>query len=70
MDASGAMIAGVSGLLLGLGYSLLNDDDGEKKGDKFVRSVCRKTVGGGVLTLGLYLFSPNWIRQIWNGRLK
>ena len=71
LSITGATIAGLSGLLLGLGYSLLNDEEGvEKKGGNFGRTVARKTLGGGVMTLGLYLFSPNWIRQIWNGRLQ
>ena len=54
----GAMVAGTAGAMLGLGNSLLSADDNAENG----RYIARRSAGGAVFCLGLYLFSPKWLR--------
>jgi hypothetical protein len=58
LSSEGAVVAFLSGAMLGCGYSLLNND-------KKVRDVIRRTIGGAVMTAGLYLWSPAGVRRLW-----
>ena len=58
MSLVDATCAAFTGAVLGGGWSLLRDDDSVSK-------VQRKTLGGALVVLGLYLGSPAGLRRAW-----
>ena len=48
-----------------LGYAFVKDVDLESEHSKIMKAVGMRATGGGCLTLGLFLFSPAWLRQFW-----
>ena len=58
ISAHGAMVAALSGSMLGMGYALLHND-------KDVKDVIRRTVGGAFCMAGLYLWAPSALRRAW-----
>jgi hypothetical protein len=58
MSLAGATCAAFTGAVLGGGWSLLRDDDSVSK-------VQRKTLGGALVVLGLYLGRPAGLRRAW-----
>lgn len=47
-----------------IGYGLLTESVDDQV-DKLMKKICWRGFGGGVFTLGLYLWSPIWIRALW-----
>ena len=54
----GAMLAALSGSLLGCGYALLSNDTR-------VSDVVRRSVGGAVFMAGAYMWAPASLRRAW-----
>ena len=44
--------------MLGCGYALLNNESNAK-------GVVRQTLGGAIMTAGLYLWAPSGLRRLW-----
>ena len=66
----GALVAGVAGFTMGAGYSLLKDEapvgnNNNNNNDKNNQLVLRRATGGALLVLGLYLWSPSFLRDFW-----
>lgn len=53
----GVLVAFASGACAGLGYALLADDN--------ARRVLKRSFGGGLLVVSLYVFSPAGLRKVW-----
>ena len=60
LSAAGALTAFGSGIMLGFGWALLNNDRFQDAKD-----VARTTVGGGFFVAGLYVWAPAGIRRVW-----
>ena len=60
MSLAGATCAAFTGAVLGGGWSLLRDDD-----SVHMSKVQRKTLGGALVVLGLYLGRPAGLRRAW-----
>ena len=57
---AGALTAFGSGIMLGFGWALLNNDRFQDAKD-----VARTTIGGGFFVAGLYVWAPAGIRRVW-----
>ena len=60
LSATGALTAFGSGITLGFGWALLNNDRFQDAKD-----VARTTIGGGFFVAGLYVWAPAGIRHVW-----
>ena len=60
LSATGALTAFGSGIMLGFGWALLNNDRFQDAKD-----VARTTIGGGFFVAGLYVWAPAGIRRVW-----
>ena len=56
-DSYAAILAIVSGAMMGAGYAFFNDED--------ERRFQQRSVGGAVMVLGLYVFAPAGLREAW-----
>ena len=70
LSATGGMAAFFSGAMLGCSYALLRTELDRGTGKEswttiYAGDVVRNTIGGGALTLGMYLVSPSFLRQMW-----
>jgi hypothetical protein len=52
-------------MLLRVGYSLMTEADLDMKPAKIMKTVGIRSLGTGVFTLGVYLWSPYWMRESW-----
>jgi hypothetical protein len=59
VSLSGALMAALSGAVLGGGRSLMYDDEASSS------KTARKACGGALLVVGLYLFAPAGLRREW-----
>lgn len=57
----GFLIATVTGMCLGSGYSLVKDPSSSKE------IILKRAQGGGLFVLGLYLWAPTSLRMLWLG---
>ena len=62
LSPEGAITAFSSGLMIGLGWALLNNDR-----FKDVKEVLSTAFGGGIFVTGLYLWAPAALRRAWVG---
>ena len=60
LSATGALTAFGSGIMLGFGWALLNNDR-----FRDTKDVARTTIGGGFFVAGLYVWAPAGIRRVW-----
>ena len=60
LSAAGALTAFGSGIMLGFGWALLNNDRFQDAKD-----VARTTIGGCFFVAGLYVWAPAGIRRVW-----
>ena len=60
LSATGALTAFGSGIMLGFGWALLNNDRFQD-----AKNVARTTIGGGFFVAGLYVWAPAGIRRVW-----
>ena len=60
LSATGALTAFGSGIMLGFGWALLNNDR-----FRDTKDVARTTIGGGFFVAGLYVWAPAGMRRMW-----
>lgn len=60
VELSGMAISFSSGAFGLMGWSLLGDPMREQN------ILLRQALGGGLVVLGLYMFSPAFLREFWN----
>ena len=70
VSIEGLTLALTSGMLVGgglglIGFRVKGAKIEEVKEDEKVRAITQQTIGFGFAALGLYLMSPNWLRNFW-----
>eukprot|EP00584_Thalassiosira_punctigera_P007204 CAMPEP_0172535166 /NCGR_PEP_ID=MMETSP1067-20121228/7291_1 /TAXON_ID=265564 ORGANISM="Thalassiosira punctigera, Strain Tpunct2005C2" /NCGR_SAMPLE_ID=MMETSP1067 /ASSEMBLY_ACC=CAM_ASM_000444 /LENGTH=69 /DNA_ID=CAMNT_0013320071 /DNA_START=123 /DNA_END=329 /DNA_ORIENTATION=+ len=59
INLGGALTAALSGSIVCLGYGLVVEPEAPKE------KLIKRAQGGGLLVMGLYLWAPIWLRQLW-----
>ena len=63
VTTTGGALAFASGACLSVGFAMLNDQI--KDIDSLKKHLPHRMFGGGLFVLGLYIFSPAIMRELW-----
>jgi hypothetical protein len=63
MSFAGGLLAFGCGACLSVGWAMIQDKIQDI--ETFKRYVAHRVLGGGLFVLGMYLFSPAYLREIW-----